>query len=43
MQAEHLETVWRLFDGQVRGLVPLFQTEVRGIDSLQRLAAALFD
>jgi arsenite-transporting ATPase len=42
MQAEHLETIWRLFDGQVRALVPLFETEVRGIDALNRLAAALF-
>jgi arsenite-transporting ATPase len=42
MQAEHLETIWRLFDGQVRALVPLFETEVRGIDTLNRLAAALF-
>ena len=35
MQAEHLETIWRLFDGQVRALVPLFETEIRGIDTLQ--------
>jgi len=42
MQTEHLETIWRLFDGQVRALVPLFDNEVRGIDSLNRLAAALF-
>jgi arsenite-transporting ATPase len=42
MQAEHLETIWRLFDGQVRALVPLFETEVRGIDALNRLAGALF-
>jgi arsenite-transporting ATPase len=42
MQAEHLETIWRLFDGQVRALVPLFETEVRGIAALNRLAAALF-
>jgi arsenite-transporting ATPase len=43
MQAEHLETIWRLFDGQVRALVPLFDTEIRGTDSLNRLAAALFE
>jgi arsenite-transporting ATPase len=42
MQAEHLETIWRLFDGQVRALVPLFETEVRGIEALNRLATALF-
>jgi arsenite-transporting ATPase len=43
MQAEHLETIWRLFDGQVRALVPLFDTEIRGTDALNRLAAALFE
>jgi arsenite-transporting ATPase len=42
MQAEHLETIWRLFDGQVRALVPLFQSEVRGIAALNQLAEALF-
>jgi arsenite-transporting ATPase len=42
MQAEHLETIWRLFDGQVRALVPLFEAEVQGIAALNRLAAALF-
>jgi anion-transporting ArsA/GET3 family ATPase len=42
MHAEHLETIWRLFDGQVRALVPLFETEVRGNNALNRLAAALF-
>jgi arsenite-transporting ATPase len=42
MQAEHLETVWRLFNGQVRALVPLFETEIQGIAPLQRLAGTLF-
>ncbi len=42
MQAEHLETVWRLFDGQVRALVPLFETEIQGLDSLVRLGEVLF-
>jgi arsenite-transporting ATPase len=42
MQAEHLESIWRLFDGQVRALVPLYETEVQGIGALHRLAAALF-
>ena len=42
MQAEHMETIWRLFDGQVRALVPLFQSEVRGIEALNHLAEALF-
>jgi arsenite/tail-anchored protein-transporting ATPase len=42
MQAEHLETIWRLFDGQVRALVPLFETEIQGLTALHRLAEALF-
>jgi arsenite-transporting ATPase len=42
MQAEHMETVWRLFDGQVRALVPMFETEIQGLDALNRLAGALF-
>jgi arsenite-transporting ATPase len=42
MQAEHLETIWRLFDGQVRALVPLYDDEVRGTAALNRLAEALF-
>jgi len=42
MQAEHLETIWKLFDGDVRALVPLFETEIQGIAPLQRLAETLF-
>lgn len=42
MQAEHMETVWRLFDGQVRALVPLFDQEVQGVNGLSRLAESLF-
>ena len=42
MQAEHLETIWKVFDGQVRALVPLFDTEIHGIPALGRLADALF-
>src|SRR3990170_4849726 len=29
MQAEHMNTIWEKFDGQVRASVPLFETEVR--------------
>jgi arsenite-transporting ATPase len=38
MQAEHLETIWKLFDGQVRALVPLFDQEIQGLPGLGRLA-----
>jgi arsenite-transporting ATPase len=43
MQDEHMETIWRTFDGEVRAVVPLFETEVRGAPMLQRLGEALFD
>jgi arsenite-transporting ATPase len=42
MQAEHLETIWKLFDGQVRALVPLFDQEIQGLPGLGRLAETLF-
>jgi len=42
MQAEHLETIWKLFDGQVRALVPLFDQEVQGLPGLGNLAENLF-
>jgi len=43
MQAEHLQTIWRIFDGQVRALVPLFEREIQGLPALNRLAGALFE
>ena len=42
MQEEHMETIWKEFDGQVRSILPLFETEVRGVEMLKRLAALLF-
>jgi arsenite-transporting ATPase len=42
MQADHLATIWRLFDGQVRALIPLFAQEVQGLAGLGRLAEQLF-
>jgi arsenite-transporting ATPase len=42
MQADHMETIWRLFDGQVRALIPLFDQEVQGLEGLSRLADKLF-
>jgi arsenite-transporting ATPase len=41
MQEEHMETVWREFDGQVRAVLPLFETEVRGVAMLQRVVDLL--
>jgi anion-transporting ArsA/GET3 family ATPase len=42
MQAEHMETIWRLFDGQVRAVVPLFEAEIQGLEALDHLAEVLF-
>jgi arsenite-transporting ATPase len=42
MQQEHMRTIWREFDGNVRAIVPLFETEIRGVPMLQRLCDALF-
>ena len=42
MQDEHMETIWKEFDGQVRAILPLYETEIRGIPMLQRMGNALF-
>jgi len=42
MQDEHMRTIWEKFDGQVRAIVPLFETEVCGVDMLRRTAQMLF-
>jgi len=42
MQDEHMETIWKEFGNKVRSILPLFETEVRGVASLQRLAALLY-
>jgi arsenite-transporting ATPase len=42
MQDEHMETVWKEFDGQVRAILPLYETEIRGVQQLKRMADALF-
>ncbi len=42
MQADHMDTVWREFGGQVRAILPLYETEVRGTAMLKRMADQLF-
>jgi arsenite/tail-anchored protein-transporting ATPase len=42
MQAEHMETIWQKFDGNVRAVVPLFDDEIRGVEALKRLSGAMF-
>jgi len=42
MQDEHMKTVWEKFDGSVRAIVPLYETEIRGVPMLKRLGDAMF-
>jgi arsenite-transporting ATPase len=42
MQAGYLDEIERLFDGQVRSLLPLLETEVRGTAMLRRMADLLY-
>jgi len=42
MQQEHMQTIWEKFDGSVRAVVPLFETEIRGTPMLKRLGEAMF-
>ncbi len=42
MQTEHMCEIERLFDGQVRSILPLLETEVRGVDMLRRMAGLLY-
>jgi len=41
MQKEYMEEIWRGFP-DVRALIPLFETEVRGVGMLERTAEKLF-
>ena len=43
MQAGYMDEVRRTFDGQVRAVLPLFDTDIRGIAMLEKTAKALFD
>ncbi len=42
MQKEYMEEIWQKFDGMVRAIVPLFDTEVRGVDMVAETAKYLF-
>jgi len=41
MQDEYMEEIWRVFP-DVRAVLPLFDTEVRGVEMLKRTAAQLY-
>ncbi|RMF41897.1 MAG: arsenic transporter [Anaerolineae bacterium] len=42
MQDEHMEEIYRQFDGMIRAILPLFDTEIRGVEMLKRTAHLLF-
>jgi hypothetical protein len=42
MQQEHMQTIRRECDDSVRAIVPLFETEIRGLPMLQRLCDEIF-
>ncbi len=42
IQDQYMEDIEQKFDGMVRGVLPLFETEVRGVDMLDRVAEILF-
>jgi len=42
MQERYLEEIWQKFDGMVRAMLPLYETEVRGVEMLKRMGNQLF-
>ena len=42
MQDRYMEDIWQKFEGMVRAMAPLYETEVRGTASLARMADAVF-
>jgi arsenite-transporting ATPase len=42
MQDEHMTEIWDIFKDGVRATIPLFETEVKGAQMLNRLADRLF-
>ncbi len=42
MQKEYMEDIYESFKGMVRGVIPLFETDVRGINMLDKIAQLLF-
>jgi len=43
MQDRYMEEIWQKFEGMVRAKVPLYANEVRGVESMARMAEALFE
>jgi len=42
MQARYMDDIWQKFEGMVRSLVPLYDNEVRGVETLSHTADSLF-
>jgi arsenite-transporting ATPase len=42
MQSEYMTKIHSTFNGEVRAIIPLFETEVRGVEMLRRTAEHLF-
>jgi anion-transporting ArsA/GET3 family ATPase len=42
MQTAYMDKIKDTFDGDVRAVIPLFETEVRGVPMLERTADRLF-
>lgn len=42
MQEDHMQEIWQIFGDQVRAIIPLFETEVKGAAMLNRLVTHLF-
>ena len=43
MQADYMKEIETTFPGMVRAVLPLFETEIRGVQMLDRTAKALYD
>jgi len=42
MQSAYMDEIWGTFEGQVRAIIPLFETEIRGVEMLRRTSQHLF-
>jgi len=42
MQQEYMKDIDSSFEGMVRGIIPLFESDIRGVEKLDRVASLLF-
>lgn len=42
MQSEYMDVIAKEFEGQVRALIPLYDTDIRGVPMLEKAGTALF-